>query len=161
MDFDLNEEQSMIRDTARDFTYLAFDGFHVGELQGEHLARTVPRGRYVFLHGPSTDHNADLFRDGAMKSLRPLVERGDIKVVKEDRVRDYLAVEAERICNEALAGGGGVDAVLAATDSIAAGAVKALAAHGLAGRVPVTRENLDALLIDSGYLSRKAVYGGK
>jgi D-xylose transport system substrate-binding protein len=218
----------LIMDTGHDFHYLATDGIQVGELQGEHLARAVPRGRYLLLHGPTTDNNADLFREGAMKHLGPLVQRGDVTVVREERVRDYSAAEAERICNEVLAGGGGVDAVLAATDAIAAGVASALASHGLTGKVPVTgldaelaacvrmvkgaqamtvfkdvrelakkamemavaltegkpvdtrgqtvfngkrhipavflpaqavtRENLDQVLIDSGYVSRKAVY---
>ena len=218
----------LVMGTAREFHYLAYDAVRVGELQGEHLARRVPHGRYVLLHGPTTDNNAELFREGAMRKLGPLVSRGDITVVKEARVRDYLAAEASRLCAEALAEGGKVDAVLAASDSIAAGAIEALTRAGLAGKVPVTgldaelaaaariargtqtltvfkdvrefarkaielalalaegrpietrgaavhngrqqvpsvlldpqpvtRENLDAVLIDSGYLDRKAVY---
>ncbi len=218
----------LVMNTDHDFHYVAFDALRVGELQGEFLARAVPRGRYILLHGPTTDHNAELFREGAMRHLQPLIDRGDVIVVKEARVRDYLGSESERICNEALQGGGGVDAVLSATDAIAAGVARSLAAHG--GKAPVTgldaelaaavrivqgtqamtvfkdvrelakktmemavglaqgkpvdgkgqttfngkrhvpslllqaqvvtRENLDAVLIDSGYMSRKAVYQG-
>ena len=218
----------LVMNATQDSPYVAFDSVHIGELQGEHLARAVPRGRYVLLHGPTTDNNAELFREGAMRHIGPLVERGDVTVLKEARVRDYLASEAERACSEALAGGGGVDAVLCATDGIAAGVVRSLAAHGLAGKVPVTgldselaaairivqgtqsmtvfkdvrelakkaiemavalaegkpvesggqtifngkrhvpavllraqavtRENIDEVLIDSGYMARKAVY---
>jgi methyl-accepting chemotaxis protein len=134
----------LIMNTAQDFHYVAYDGVRVGELQGEFLARAVPRGRYLLLHGPTTDNNAELFKQGAMKRLSPLIERGEVTVVREERVRDYSGAEAERICKEVLAGGGGVDAVLAATDAVAAGVAKALASHGLTGKVPVT--GLDAEL---------------
>jgi D-xylose ABC transporter substrate-binding protein len=134
----------LIMDTAHDFHYVGYDGVQIGELQGEFLARAVPRGRYILLHGPTTDNNAELFRQGAMKHLSPLIEKGEVTVVREERVRDYSTAEAERICNEVLAGGGGVDAVLAATDAVAAGVAKALASHGLTGKVPVT--GLDAEL---------------
>jgi D-xylose transport system substrate-binding protein len=81
----------LVMNTAQDFHYVAFDSLHIGELQGEFLARAVPRGRYLLLHGPTTDNNAELFREGAMKHLRPLIERGDVTVVHEARIRDYLA----------------------------------------------------------------------
>jgi D-xylose transport system substrate-binding protein len=220
----------LVVNTARELHYVAFDNVRIGRLQGEILVGAVPRGNYLLLHGPTTDHNSELFREGAMQVLGPRVASGDVKIVLEARVRDYLAAEAQRICAEALAGGARIDAVLAATDSIAAGAIEALAARGLAGKVPVTgldaelsaaarvvqgtqtmtvfkdvrelakkaveiaaalsegkpvdtggaavsngrrqmpavllepqavtRENVDAVLIDSGYLDRKAVYRG-
>jgi D-xylose transport system substrate-binding protein len=220
----------LVLDTAQEYLYVAFDGTRVGELQGEHLVRAVPRGRYLLLHGPTTDNNAELFRGGAMRMIGPLVSRGDVTVVKEARIRDYLASDAQRVTAEVLAGGGKIDAVLAANDAIAGGAIEALAAAGLAGRVPVTgldaelaaanrivkgrqtmtvfkdvrelakkalelgaalaagkpvttqgatvsngkrqlpavllapqavtRENIDQVLIDSGYLDRKSVYRG-
>ncbi len=165
-----------------------------------------------------------------MRELGPRVAQGELTIVREARVRDYLAAEARAVTAEALAGGARIDAVLAATDTIATGAIEALAERGLAGRVPVTgldaelsaaarivkgtqamtvfkdvralarkaietaaalldgapvqtggatihngrrqvpavllepqavsRENIDAVLIDSGYLDRKAVYQG-
>jgi D-xylose transport system substrate-binding protein len=220
----------LVMNTSGEFVYVAMDGVRVGRLQGEVLVRAVPRGRYLLLHGPTTDHNAELFREGAMREIAPRVASGDVAIVHEARVRDYLESEARRICAEVLAGGARVDAVLAATDAIAAGAIAALAERGLAGKVPVTgldaelaaaarivkgtqvmtvfkdvrelakraveiaaalaqgkavetrgatvsngrrqvqsvllepqavtRENVDAVLVDSGYLDRKAVYQG-
>src|SRR5512133_2212376 len=55
----------LIRGSAADFFYLSFDNFKVGELQGEFLARHVPRGNYVVLAGSPTDNNARLFHAGA------------------------------------------------------------------------------------------------
>ena len=88
----------LVMNAAQEFHYVAFDAVHIGELQGEFLARAVPRGRYLLLHGPTTDNNAELFREGAMRHLRPLIERGDVTVLKEARVRDYLRLGGERIC---------------------------------------------------------------
>jgi D-xylose transport system substrate-binding protein len=134
----------LVMDTSREFHYVSFDCLKVGELQGAFLARAVPRGHYVLLHGSANDNNATLFREGAMKHLQPLIQRGDITVVKEERVWEFDPPEAERITNEVLDGGARVDAVLAANDGMAGGAIRALAAHGLAGKVAVT--GLDAEL---------------
>ncbi len=134
----------LVMNTAQEFHYVSFDSLKVGDLQGSFLARTVPRGHYLLLHGSANDNNATLFREGAMRHLQPLIDRGDVTVVKEERVWEFDAGEAERITRQALDGGARIDAVLAANDGIASGAIRALAARGLAGKVAVT--GLDAEL---------------
>lgn len=126
------------------YHYLSFDATKVGALQGEYLARQVPKGDYVVLSGPPTDSNAKLFADGAMKHLRPLVERGAIRVVLQAAVTDWDPNEAQRLCAQAIARNGGrLDAVLAPNDGTAGGCVRALAAAGLAGKTVVTGQDAE------------------
>ncbi|HYD40227.1 MAG TPA: substrate-binding domain-containing protein [Anaeromyxobacter sp.] len=134
----------LVMNAAQDYHYVSFDCVKIGELQGAYLARTVPRGKYLLLHGSEDDNNATLFREGAMKHLQPLIDRGDVEVVKEERVWGFDAPTAERITREVLDGGTHLEAILAANDGIASGAIQALAARGLAGKVAVT--GLDAEL---------------
>jgi D-xylose transport system substrate-binding protein len=135
----------LIRGSAADFFYLSFDNFKVGELQGEFLARRVPRGNYVVLAGSPTDNNARLFHAGAMSKIAPLVKRGDVHVVMEQWVKDWQPAEAQKLMEQALtASRNRVDAVLAPNDGTAGGVIQALAAQGLAGKIPVTGQDAEA-----------------
>lgn len=124
--------------------YVSFDNVKVGELQGEFLASRVPKGRYVLLAGSPTDNNATLYKEGAMRHLRPLIERGDVTVVAEQPVRDWQPAEAMKLTEDALtASGSRVDAVLAPNDGTAGGVIQALSLAGLAGKVPVTGQDAE------------------
>ena len=137
----------------REYLYLSFDNVKVGELQGELIARTVPRGEYIVLAGAPSDNNATLFRQGAMKYLQPLVEKGEVTIVLDQAVKDWAPAEAQRLCDEALAEHPGVAAVLAPNDGTAGGCIEALASRGLAGKVPITGQDAElaaAIRIRSG-----------
>ena len=122
--------------------YVSFDNVKVGELQGAFLAERVPKGSYVVLSGAPTDNNAKLFKDGAMKALRPLVESGAVRFVMEQPVKDWQPAEAMKLMEDALtANGNRVDAVLAPNDGTAGGVIQALELQGLAGKVPVTGQD--------------------
>jgi D-xylose transport system substrate-binding protein len=134
----------LVLNSPYDYYYLSFDNVKVGELQGEWLARKVRRGNYVILSGAPTDNNAKLFKQGAMKSLQPLVDRGAIKVVLDQAVKDWAPSEAQKLCEQALAAAGNdVQAILAPNDGTAGGCVQALAARGLAGKVAITGQDGD------------------
>lgn len=59
--------------------YVSFDNERVGEMQSEYLVEQVPTGKYFLLGGAPTDNNAQMFRDGQMNILDPLIESGDIE----------------------------------------------------------------------------------
>jgi D-xylose transport system substrate-binding protein len=135
----------LVTNSPHEYLYLSFDNSRVGELQAEWLARRVPKGAYVALAGAPTDNNAILLALGAMKVLKPLAERGDIRIVLDRPVKDWLPEEARRLCAEAVkAQGGKLDAVLAPNDGTAGGCIQALAAAGLAGKVAVTGQDAEA-----------------
>ena len=134
----------LVMDSPRDYYYVSFDNVKVGELQGRYLAGRVPKGNIVVLAGSPTDNNARLFREGAMKVLEPLVRKGDLHIVMDQAVKDWQPAEAQRLMEQALtATHNHVDGVLAPNDGTAGGAIQALAAQHLAGRVPVTGQDAE------------------
>lgn len=119
--------------------YVSFDNVLVGELMGEWLAARAPRGDYVVMSGAPTDNNSRMFKQGHMKAIQPLVDRGDVRIVVDQPVIDWQPENARKIVESALTQtGGDIDAVLAPNDGAAAGAIAALEEWGLAGKVPVT-----------------------
>lgn len=134
----------LVTDSPLDYYYLSFDNVKVGELQGEFITKKVPRGSYIVLAGSPTDNNAKLFREGAMKFIGPLAQKGDIKVVMDQFVKDWQPSEAQKLCEQALtANQNKIDAVLAPNDGTAGGCIQALAAQGLAGKVPITGQDAE------------------
>ncbi len=134
----------LILDSPHDYYYLSFDNVKVGELQGQWLTRRIPKGNYIVLSGAPTDNNAKLVKQGGMKFVQPLVDHGDVKVVFESAVKDWSPDEAERLCAQALTeSANDVQGVLTPNDGTGGGCVKALAAAGLAGKVPVTGQDGD------------------
>jgi len=134
----------LVTDSPLDYYYLSFDNVKVGELQGEYITKKVPKGNYIVLAGSPTDNNAKLFREGAMKYIKPLVDRGDIHIVMDQFVKDWQPSEAQKLCEQALtANQNKVDAVLAPNDGTAGGCIQALNAQGLAGKVPITGQDAE------------------
>ena len=134
----------LVTDSPLDYYYLSFDNVKVGELQGEYITKRVPKGTYVVLAGSPTDNNAKLFREGAMKFIKPLADKGDIKIVMDQFVKDWQPSESQKLCEQALtANQNKIDAVLAPNDGTAGGCIQALAAQGLAGKVPITGQDAE------------------
>lgn len=134
----------LIKNAAVDL-YLSYDNTKVGELQGEYLTRKVPKGNYIVLSGAPTDNNAAQFKAGAMKFIRPLAEKGEIRIVMEQAVKDWLPSEAMKLVENALTSSKNrIDAILAPNDGTAGGAIAALAAQKLDGKVPVTGQDSEA-----------------
>ncbi len=124
--------------------YMSFDNERVGEMQAEYLVARRPRGNYVVIGGAPTDNNALLYHQGQMKVLGPSVARGDIRVVSDQWARDWLAVEALKIMENALTRSDNrVDAVVAANDGVAGGAIQALAEQNLAGKTLVSGQDAE------------------
>jgi D-xylose transport system substrate-binding protein len=79
-----------------------------------------------------------------MKILKPAIDRGDIKIVAEQHAKDWRPEEAQKIVENALTQNkNNIAAVVASNDGTAGGAVEALAAQGLAGKVLVTGQDAD------------------
>ena len=124
--------------------YISFDNEKVGELQAEGVVHVKPKGNYYLLGGAPTDNNAKMLREGQMKVLQPLIDKGDIKVVGKQWVKDWSASEAMSIVENALtANNNKIDAIVASNDGTAGGAIQALAAQKLAGKVPVSGQDAD------------------
>ncbi|CAI0985499.1 D-xylose-binding periplasmic protein precursor [Serratia rubidaea] len=133
----------MINNADIDF-YISFDNEKVGELQAQSLVQRVPQGNYFLMGGSPVDNNAKLFRQGQMNVLKPLIDAGKIKVVGDQWVDAWLPENALKIMENALtANNNRIDAVVASNDATAGGAIQALAAQGLAGKVAISGQDAD------------------
>jgi D-xylose transport system substrate-binding protein len=85
-----------------------------------------------------------MLREGQLKILKPAIDRGDIKVVGQQWVPEWSASTALRIMEDALtANNNKIDAVVASNDGTAGGAIQALAAQNMAGKVPISGQDAD------------------
>ncbi|SBS34716.1 D-xylose-binding periplasmic protein precursor [Marinomonas spartinae] len=124
--------------------YVSFDNVRVGEMQAQALLNRVPKGNYFLLGGSPTDNNAKMFREGQMKVLQPSIDDGNIKIVGDQWATGWSAQAAMNIMENALtANNNKIDAVVASNDSTAGGAVQALDAQGLAGKVAISGQDAD------------------
>jgi D-xylose transport system substrate-binding protein len=124
--------------------YISFDNEKVGRLQAQSLVNRVPQGNYFLMGGSPVDNNAKMFRAGQMKVLQPLIDSGKIKVVGDQWADGWLPENALKIMENALtANNNKIDAVVASNDATAGGAIQALAAQGLAGKVAISGQDAD------------------
>ncbi|PAS99539.1 MAG: D-xylose ABC transporter substrate-binding protein [Candidatus Dactylopiibacterium carminicum] len=124
--------------------YISFDNVRVGALQAEGIVRVVPKGAYYLLGGAPTDNNAKLLREGQMQILKPYIDRGDIKLLGDQWVKDWNPEEALKIIENVLTRNANkVDAIIASNDGTAGGAIQALAAQKLAGKVAVSGQDAE------------------
>ena len=132
----------MIRNADVDL-HVAHEQEKIGEMQARYALERVPKGNYVLIGGAPTDYNAIILRDGQMRVLKAAIDRGDVKIISSQFAKDWRADEALRITEDALTRTGNrIDAIVASNDGTAGGAVSALEAARIAGKVLVT--GLDA-----------------
>jgi D-xylose transport system substrate-binding protein len=104
-----------------------------------------PQGNYVIIKGNKADANADFLRSGYQDIIGPAVNSGAIKIVGETYTDNWDPPTAQTEMEQYLTQNQNkVDAVLSENDGMATGVVSALAAQGLAGRVPVSGQDGDA-----------------
>ncbi|WP_413722031.1 D-xylose ABC transporter substrate-binding protein [Sodalis sp. RH23] len=133
----------MINNADVDF-YISFDNEKVGQLQAQSLVKRVPQGNYFLMGGSPVDNNAKMFRAGQMTVLKPLIDSGKIKIVGDQWADGWLPENALKIMENALtANNNKIDAVVASNDATAGGAIQALAAQGLAGKVAISGQDAD------------------
>lgn len=127
--------------------HVAFDAVEIGRAQARWLAAHLAKGRatkLVRIHGAKTDHNSHLVKRGQDEILAPLFKSGAVKTLHEDWADNWKPENAKKIMNAALTNhGNGVDAVLAANDGTAGGAIQALLEEGLAGKVLVLGQDAE------------------
>jgi D-xylose transport system substrate-binding protein len=124
--------------------YVTFDSVKVGEKQAEFVVNKAPKGNYIWLKGGPEDFNAHLVAQGHKNVLTPYIERGDINIVLEQWCIGWDPEEALRHTENGLTlADNNIQAVIASNDGTAGGAIQALAAQGLAGKVPIAGQDAD------------------
>ncbi len=106
--------------------YVSFDGVKVGELQANYITERVPKGNYMIISGPKSDHNSWLFREGQMKVLQPLIDKGEVNIVYDKFMSEWIAAEAyAETFNFFAEKGDSVDAIIVGNDAMAEGVIDA------------------------------------
>lgn len=135
----------MIRDADVDL-YVSFDNQRVGTQQAEYLLKHLPngKGKIVRIYGAPTDDNAKMLKTGQDEVLKPAIDKGDIQVIHEDWAEEWKPENGKKIVNAAITQHGReLDAVLAANDGTAGGAIQGLTEEGIAGKVLVTGQDAE------------------
>ena len=139
--------ERLVRDPNVSF-FVGVDASAIGFLQATSLTRIAPKGNYVLIAGSPADLNAKILRDAQWKVLKPLVDRGDIKVISDTWSKDWNPTEAYAHMTEAIESAkGNITAVVASNDGTAGGAIQALAEHNLAGKALVSGQDADLAAI--------------
>jgi D-xylose transport system substrate-binding protein len=123
--------------------YITFDNVEVGRMQARAVLEAAPEGNYVIIKGSPTDPNADFLRGGQQEILQEAIDSGAVTIVGEAYTDQWLPANAQRNMEQILTEANNeVDAVVAANDGTAGGAVAALTAQGLQG-IPVSGQDAD------------------
>ncbi len=136
--------------------YLSFDNVKVGEIQAQAIVDRVPAGNYLILKGDPADKNSDMIHQGHLHVLQPLIDAGKIKIAAVQSCDKWLRSEALRITADALQKNK-IDAIVASNDGTASGAIAALQAKGLAGKVPVSGQDADLIACQNVWKGLQAV----
>jgi D-xylose transport system substrate-binding protein len=138
--------------------YLTFDNVEVGRMMARAVLAAKPAGNYVFIKGSGADPNANFLYQGSMEVLKPHIDAGHIRNVGEAFTDGWLPANAQRNMEQFLTRNNNrVDAVIAANDGTAGGAIAALAAQGMAGSVPVSGQDADRAALNRVALGTQTV----
>jgi len=133
--------------------YISFNNVAVGNNQADGVMKAIDiekwdvaangKLRLVKLGGSPTDNNAILFRKGQDEILAKYADK--IEVVSDQWVDNWDAANALKLMENILtAANNDVDAVVASNDGTALGALQAMRAQGLAGKVPISGQDATA-----------------
>ena len=128
--------------------YVSHQVTKIGEMQAKYALDHAPKGNYIMVYGSSTDNNALLLKEAQLAVLKPAMERGDVKIVAEQFAAEWKAEEALKIVENALTQNKNeVVAVIASNDGTAGGAIQALKAQNLTGKVIVTGQDAELIAL--------------
>lgn len=134
-------------DTA-DATFVSFDNVAVGRLQAEGMVKAIDHGNWVAIEGDSSHPIINVFRQGQMEVLQPLIDAGKIKIVAKQNIENWKPDLAQAAMEQILTQQNNkVDAVLAMNDGTATGVAAALASQGLLG-IPLSGQDGDVAALN-------------
>jgi D-xylose transport system substrate-binding protein len=140
--------------------YITFDNTLVGQLEAEGVLKVKDSGNFAIIKGNKADANADFLRAGYVKAGVPEVGQSSdkIKIVGETYTDNWDPANAQKEMEQILtANDNKIDAVLSENDGMAGGVIAALAAQGLAGKVPVSGQDGDAAALNRVALGTQTV----
>lgn len=116
--------------------FVARDAIAMAVEIAEAAVKAHPKGNYILALGDEGTNVAVEERTGYYKVLKPYLDKGDIKIVSEQYNKGWSSESSRAQVENALTkANNDVVAVLAGNDGTAYGAIQALQAQGLAGKV--------------------------
>lgn len=116
--------------------FLGRDAVEMGEKIAKAAVEAHPKGNYVIAAGEESTSVARETRQGYLNVIQPLIDRGDIKLVSDQFNKNWSTDTARAQVENALTvNSNDVAVVLCGNDGTAYGAIQALQAQGLAGKV--------------------------
>ena len=123
--------------------FVSFDSREVGRQFGRALSRAVPRGRYIVVNGSIHDLNSFDVNTGLHDIIDPLVQRGQIKIVREIWLDEWSFDEALEKIGMIFDETTDFDAISCGNDGIAGAAIQLLSERRLAGKIAVVGQDAD------------------
>lgn len=123
---------------------LTFDAVETGTLNAQYVYDLAPKGNYIILYGDTANMNAQNIKIGNANVLQDAIDKGDITVVMEQWVKNWDPnVALSYVENALTANQNNIQGIITPNDGTAGGAIQALAAQGLAGKVPIAGQDAD------------------
>lgn len=123
--------------------YITFDNYKVGYLMGQAATKGVPRGDYLILNGTQRDNNSQQLNQGYYTVMQPIINKGNINIIGETWIEAWRDEGSYKYVSDMLRQGKVPDAIIAANDRLAEGAINALSENMLAGKVFVTGQDAE------------------
>ena len=141
--------------TSKIAAYLSFNNVEVGRQEALGVMTALDmdnwdvaangKARIIMQGGSPTDNNAILVRQGQMEIVQPYIDAGKVEIIADQWVDNWDAANALKLMENMLtAAGNDVDGVVASNDGTALGALQAMKAQGLAGKVPISGQDATA-----------------
>jgi D-xylose transport system substrate-binding protein len=140
--------------------YITFDNKLVGKMQAEALLKVKDSGNFVVIKGNKADANADFLRAGMVEAGLPDVgaSTDKLKNVGETYTDNWDPANAQKEMEQFLtANDNKIDIAFVENDGMAGGAIAALTAQGLAGKVPVSGQDGDGAALNRVALGTQTV----
>lgn len=124
--------------------YITFDTVKVGKTEAQFVINKVNKGNFIWMLGDPNDFNTTLLEQGQKEVLQPLIDKGDIKIILKQNAKNWDPSEALKIAENGLTlANNDIKGIVASNDGTAGGAIQALAAQGLAGKVAIAGQDAD------------------
>jgi D-xylose transport system substrate-binding protein len=131
-----------------DVTFISFDNVAVGHQMAEAMVKVKDNGNWALIEGDAAMTIINLFRDGQMQVLKPLIDKGQIKVVAKQNIENWKPDLAQAAMEQILTQTNNkVDAVLAMNDGMSTGVAAALASQKMLG-IPLSGQDGDKVVLN-------------
>jgi len=140
--------------------FLTHDNVEVGRMIARAVTAAQPTGNYAIIKGDKTQTNPIFLRNGMEEIIAPLIAAGKIKIPSgaEQFTDGWKAENAQSEMEQILtANNNDIQAVLSENDNMATGAVAALTAQGLNGKVAIGGQDGDTFALNRVALGTQVV----